>query len=137
MKPYEFLPHTADVRIKAYGKTLEEAFANCAYAATDVVTDHSKIEDVVEKFITVEAENLEALLYDFIEQFLVLIDSEGFLLHEIKEVEIDDNSLTAHLIGDVNPEKYEINTHVKAMTYQEMKIEKTDEGFVIGFIVDI
>ena len=91
MKPYEFLPHTADVRIKAYGKTLEEAFIHAAYAATDVTTDHTKVEGVVEKLIEVKGEDLDSLFYEFIEEFLVLIDSEGFLLHEIKELEIEDN----------------------------------------------
>ena len=136
MKEYEFLPHTADVRIRAYGSTLEEAFIHAAYATTDVVTDHSKVEGVVEKLIEVKGEDLDSLFYEFIEEFLVLIDSERFLLHEIKELEIEDNSLTAHLVGDTDVDKYEINTHVKAMTYQELKIEKKD-GFVIGFILDI
>ena len=74
MKPYKFLPHTADVRIEAYGKSLEEAFTNSAYATTDVVTDHSKVAAVVEKEFTAKGENQESLLYDFLEQFLILID---------------------------------------------------------------
>ena len=51
MKPYEFLPHTADVRIVARGKDSAEAFGNAAYAMTDVVTDHFKIEKKIEKKI--------------------------------------------------------------------------------------
>ena len=137
MKPYEFLPHTADVRIRAYGKTLGEAFTNCAYAATDVITDHTKVEEVVEKLIEVKSENQEALLYDFIEQFLILLDSEGFLLSEVKSLEIEGNKLSAHVAGDTNPEKYEVSTHVKAMTYQEMDIKEDKDGFVINFILDI
>ena len=135
--PYKFLPHTADVRIKAYGKTLEEAFMNSAYAVTDVVTDHKKIKPVTEKIIKVEAEDQESLLYDFLEQFLVLIDSEGFLLNEIKELKITNNKLTAKIAGDTHPENYEIHTHVKAMTYQEMSIKKEKDKYTIQFIVDI
>jgi SHS2 domain-containing protein len=136
-KNYKFLPHTADVRIEAYGKSLEEAFTNCAYAMTDVVVDHSKVAAVVEKEITAEGENRESLLYDFLEQFLILIDSDGFLLHEIKSLEISGNKLSVKCIGDSYSEKYEIHTHVKAVTYQEMSIEESKDGFVIKFIVDI
>lgn len=136
-KNYKFLPHTADVRIEAYGKSLEEAFINCAYAMTDVVTDHDKVASIVEKEIIAEGENRESLLYDFLEQFLILIDSDGFLLHEIKELNISENKLAAKVVGDTYSDKYDIHTHVKAITYQEMSIVENDEGFVIKFIVDI
>ena len=136
-KPYEFLPHTADVRIKATGKTLEEAFQNSAYAMTDVVTDHSKVEKKVEKEFTLESENQESLLYDFLEQFLILIDSDGFLLSEIKELKITGNNLSVKFVGDTYSEKYDTKTHVKAITYQEMSIEEQNNQFVIQFILDI
>ena len=137
MKPYEFLPHTADIRIKAYGKSLEEAFINSAYAVTDITTDHHKIANVVEKEFTIESENWESLLYDFLEQFLILIDSEGFLLHEINSLVIKGNKLSVKFIGDTISDKYETHTHVKAITYQEMSILEEKDGFVIKFIVDI
>ncbi len=137
MKPYEFLPHTADVRIVARGKDLAEAFGNAAYAMTDVVTDHFKIEKKIEKKISVKSENQESLLYDFLEEFLILIDSEGFLLAEILEIKIDGLKLVARIVGDTFSEKYETKTHVKAMTYQEMIIKEESDGVEIRFIVDI
>lgn len=140
MKPYEFLPHTADVRIKAYGKDLAEAFMNCAYATTDTITDHTKIKPTTEKTIKVESENKESLLYDFLEQFLILLDSEGFLLNKIKKLKIIKNKklkIKALVTGDTHPEKYEIITHVKAITYQEMEIAEEKGKIVIGFILDI
>ena len=137
MQPYQFLPHTADVRIEANGKNLEEAFTNCAYAVTDVMVDHTKVKARVEKEIIVTSENQESLMYDFLKQFLILLDSEGFLLSEVKGLTIKNNHLTAQIVGDNNPEKYEHKTHVKAITYQEMKIEESKKGFLIHFIVDI
>ncbi|MBR9683541.1 archease [Candidatus Woesearchaeota archaeon] len=137
MKPYEFLPHTADTKFRAYGKTLEEAFTNAAYAMTDVITDHTKIKPTIEKNITVTSENEESLLYDFLEQFLILIDSESFLLNQVKELTIKNNKLTAKLTGDTHPEKYEINIVIKAVTYQEMFIKKEKGQYAIQVIVDI
>lgn len=137
MKLYDFLPHTADVKIRAYGNTLEQAFIHSAYALTDVVTDHTKVRQAVDKEIRVEAEDKKALLYDFLEQFLILLDSEGFLLSEIKSLTIKDNKLTAKVIGDNHPENYETETHVKAMTYQEMEIKKEKDKYIIQFIPDI
>lgn len=137
MKPYRFFPHTADTKFQAYGKTLEEAFANAAYALTEVITDHAKIKKTTEKTIAVASESPEALLYDFLEKFLILLDTEGFLLREIKELKIEKNRLNAKLIGDIHPEGYEIRTHIKAITYQEMFIKKEKERFIIQVIPDI
>jgi SHS2 domain-containing protein len=137
MKPYEFLPHTADAKFRAYGKTLEEAFMNAAYAMTDVIIDHKKIKPTTEKTISVESENNEALLYDFLEQFLILLDSEGFLLNKVKELKINNNKLTAKVTGDTHPEKYETETHIKAVTYQEMFIKEEKGQYVVQLIVDL
>ena len=46
MKTYEFLPHTADVKFLAYGKTLEEAFQNAALATFQVMST-KKIKKVL------------------------------------------------------------------------------------------
>lgn len=141
MKTYEFLEHTADVKFRAYGKTLEEAFTAAAYAYADTVSDHTKIKKNITKTISIESEDNKSLLYDFIEQFIVLLDTDDFLLSEIKEIKItkkeNKHQLTAEVIGDTNPSDYEINTHVKAMTYQEMKIEKTDKGFMLQVVLDL
>ena len=63
MKRFEFLPHTADVYIAAYGRTLEEAFANAALAMFEVMTDTSRVEPRVSKRVRVEGFDLESLLY--------------------------------------------------------------------------
>ena len=137
MVKYKFLPHTADVKFQAFGKTLEEAFQNCAYALTDTITDHKKIKPLAEKTIKVTSENQESLLYDFLEQFLILLDSQGFLLNKIKKLQIKNNTLTATIVGDTHPENYEIDTHIKAVTYQEMFIKKEKDKFAIQVILDI
>tara|TARA_Y100000310_G_C20648122_1_gene797812 strand:- start:24 stop:437 length:414 start_codon:yes stop_codon:yes gene_type:complete len=137
MKPYEFLPHTADTKIRAYGKTVEEAFVNSALATADTITDHTKIKQTVEKKISVSSENQEALLYDFLEEIIVLLDTEGFLLSEVKDLKIKENKLTATFIGDIHPENYEIKTHVKAITYQEMFIKEDNNIITIQFVLDL
>ncbi len=137
MKKYEFLPHTADVKFRAYGKTMEEAFSNAALALTKVITDPSKVEAMVEKKIEVSSEDEKALLYDFLEQFLILLDSESFLLNSIKEIKIEGNSLKAVVVGDTELEKYETGTHIKAVTYQEMEIKKEKGQYMLQVVLDL
>jgi len=137
MKKYEFLPHTADVKFRAYGKTMEEAFSNAALALTEVITDYNKVEPKVEKTIEVSSEDEKAMLYDFLEQFLILLDSEDFLLNSIKEIKIKGNELKAVVVGDTELGKYETETHIKAVTYQEMEIKKEKGQYILQVVLDL
>ena len=137
MKKYEFLPHTADVKFRAYGKTMGEAFSNAALALTEVITDYNKVEPKVEKTIEVSSEDEKALLYDFLEQFIVLLDSESFLLNSIKEIKIEGNKLRAVIIGDTAVDKYKTETHIKAVTYQEMEIKKEKDKYMLQVVLDL
>lgn len=134
---YEFLPHTADVKFRAYGKNLEEAFSNAALALGDIIIEPSKVKANVEKTIEVEAEDEKSLLYDFLEQFLILLDSEGFLLHKVKSLKIKELKLKAVIVGDVGVSKYETKTSIKAITYQEMEITKEKGKVMVQVIPDI
>ena len=37
MKKYEILPHPAELRLRIYGKTLEELFINAAFALAETL----------------------------------------------------------------------------------------------------
>lgn len=141
MKTYEYMEHTADVKFRAYGKTLEEAFTNAAYAYQDTVSNHDKIKPKIIKSISIESEDDKSLLYDFIEELIVLLDTDSFLLSKVSSISItktkDKYQLNAEIAGDDKPEQYEIATHVKAMTYQEMIIEETAAGFMVQVVIDL
>ena len=141
MKPYIYLEHTAYVKFQAFGRNLEKAFENSAYALTDVMLNHKKIAAKVEKTIKVKSEDKKALLYDFLEQFLFLMDRDGFLLSKVKELSIIEKNnsfiLNALIIGDNHPEKYETEIVIKAVTYQEMFIKEEKGKAVVQVVLDI
>ena len=138
---YKFLRHTADAKFQSFGKTLEEAFENAAYAMTDIITDHKKIKAKIKKAIKIKSENQEALLYDFLEQFLILLDTKGFLLRRISDMKISEKGkslvLSAKVTGDKNFKIYPTKTTIKAVTYQEMFIKKSEKGWTVQVVVDI
>jgi len=137
---FEFLPHTADIKIRAYGKTLEEAFENSALALKEVMSDNTKIAQKSKQKIEIESEDKESLLYDFLEQFLYLFDAESFILSKIENLSINKSKnkmvLKAEIIGD-NSKNYKFTNDVKAITYNEMSIKKHKNGFAITFVLDV
>ena len=126
---YEFIEHTADIGIKAFGNSLHESFANAALAMFEVMTDVSKVEPVGEYEVRVKAENLEDLLVDWLGELLFLHETQDVLLSEF-DVEIDDLSLDAKVRGEtLDREKHELRDDVKAITYHMLEVNEK-EGFV-------
>ncbi|MFP3233728.1 MAG: archease [Sulfolobaceae archaeon] len=138
-KKYEFFDHTADVGIKAYGRDLNEAFENAALAVFEVMTDTSKVEPKESREIEIDGMDLENLLYRWIESLLVYYDSELLLFGKFKvKIDLENLRLNAIAWGEkFDPDKHERRTVVKAVTYHEMSILKTNNGYELTFVVDI
>ncbi|MCZ3366643.1 MULTISPECIES: archease [Methanobacterium] len=139
-KKFEFFEVTADVGYKAYGNTLEEAFENAALAMFEVITDTSKIEHEIERKIEVESEDECALLYDWLSEFLVMLDVD-FLIFSKFKVKIEKKEEGFSLKGtawgeEFNPEIHESRAEVKAVTYHMMDV-KQDDGNMVQVILDI
>lgn len=134
---YEYLDHTADAKFRAFGNNIEEAFTNSALAFTGIMTQQ-EIKAAVSKKIKVKSNSLESLLFDFLEELIFLLDTEGFILSEITKLNIDEDKfeLEAEFKGD-NADNYEMYTMIKAMTYHEMKIEKQENKIIIEAVPDI
>ena len=125
---YKFLDHTADVKFLAHGETIEKAFTSCAQALNNTIRGDIPVLEQEEKKIKINGTDLENLLYNFLEEIIVLLDSKAFLTSEVKDIKIDENSflLTATLTGD-HASKYHFTNDVKAITYSDMFIKQDSE----------
>jgi SHS2 domain-containing protein len=136
-KKFKFLEHTADIKFQAFGKSLKGVFENSALALKKILVEE-KVKKNIKKNISVEGKDNESLLYNFLEEFLILFDSERFILSEIKNIDIDkkDLKLKAEVVGD-DAENYQINEHIKAITYNEMFIKKDKGKYTVQVVVDV
>ena len=135
---YRFLEHTADVKFRATGKSLEEAFLEASMALKETIAGKIKVLEQEEKKISVKGKDIEALLYGFLEEFLFLLDSEGFLLSRVKKIDIDEDNFTlnAVVLGD-KAENYKFTNDVKAVTYNEMFVKKEKDKFTVQVVLDV
>ena len=81
---FEFLEHTADVYVRANGKTMEEAYENAALAMFETMTDTDKIAQTQQETLEVEAEDQYALLYNWLEALLVKFETENMLFSKFE-----------------------------------------------------
>ncbi len=126
MKKYEILDHTADVGVKAYGKTLSEAFENAAKAMFDIITDNSEVESTGQYDIELQASELEQLLVDFLSELLYLNGAKNLVFGFFK-VDLDEkeNMLKAKVYGEkFDLKKHKIGSEIKAVTYHMLEVKK-------------
>ena len=142
MKKYEYLPHTADVKFRAYGKTLEEAFENAAFALFNVMADTAAVKAKVQHNIKADGSDLPSLLQQFLEQFIILLDTDNFFLAAVKKIAIKKSSgggylLSAAVAGDEAKNYETIGPQVKACTYNSMFVKQDGKNWVAQVVVDI
>ncbi len=135
MKKFEFLEHTADIKFRAYGKSINELFENSALALSEYIARGNKIKSKIKKEITVNGNDNDSLLYNFLEELIYLLDAENFVSSRAK-IKIKNNELKAVLEGD-KASKYKNLDHVKAATYSEMYVKKTSSGFEAQVVIDV
>jgi SHS2 domain-containing protein len=105
-----------------------------------IITDTKKISKETKKEIKAEGKDLKALLYNFLEEFLFLLDSDNFLLSKIEKINIKKINkvykLEATAVGD-KAEKYETHGDIKAVTYNEMEIKEEKDKVMVQVVVDL
>lgn len=139
------IPHTADIQIRVFGKTVSELFCNALYGMFQVIeprTDACELKEgrlvcqelPIKREVEVQAPDKEALLVDFLSEALFLsdINNEAYL-----DVEFGNFSETA-LRGVIKGIAiYGFNVEIKAVTYHGMKIMQVDGVWQTDIVFDV
>ena len=137
--PYELRDHTADVGIEATGATLSETFAALADGMAAAMCDD--VPPIGDRFdVQVAAESREALLFDYLDELIYERDVRNVLPVENdatvnRHRQADDWRLDGSARG-VPLEEIDAR-EVKAVTYSEMQIEETSDGWRAYVVVDV
>ncbi len=133
---YRFVDHTADIAFEIEADSVEELFVDAANAFYDAFCDRSLVEGSEERKLKIQEEDLEHLLFSWLNEILFLFDAEHFAA---KEVEVDvrgEKELEAKLVGGkITPEAVKLEP--KAITMHRFKVEKAGDKLRAFVIVDI
>ena len=135
---YEFIDHTADVCIKAYGESLSECFESAAKGMFDIIADESKINEIGERIIELESDDIDQLLVDWLSELLFLHSSRNILFGYFS-VDLDEPNkrLKATIKGEeFNQSNHKIGVEIKAVTYHMLKIHN-EKPFFVQVLFDI
>lgn len=139
---FRFHEHTADITIECWAPTLQEAFEEGALAALEVILDTSTVRPKDSVEIRVQGVDLEELLVEWIGYLIALIDINSQFYSRFKVEQIEETSqgyvLCATAWGeDIDLERHDTRTEVKAMTYADMRISTASEQTTLWFTLDL
>lgn len=138
---YSYLDHISDVYIHVLNDTLEGIFEEAAIASFDVIIDTSNVRNKTSISVKLDADDLEQLLYKWIDHLLYIFDAKSFAISKTEVIVSErktNPSLTAKIYGEnYDPKKHGQKVAIKAMTYSLMRISKKRDHWEAYFVLDI
>ncbi|KAI4835732.1 protein archease [Plasmodium brasilianum] len=138
---YEYLDHTADIILHSYGNNLMECFESICISMFNYMCNLNKVELKIRKKVIVHGDNLDDLLFKFLNEFHFLYGSEYFICKRIDILTFDTKTFFIKAVGygeTFSSFKHEGGTEIKAITKHELKIISNEEGECEIFVlVDI
>nr|MDO8114259.1 archease [Candidatus Sigynarchaeota archaeon] len=141
---HEFLSHPADIQVAVWAPTLEGLFKETGITLARVIVPGPKIKLAREIEVITEADDLKALLVDWLSDFLYHFDAELFVVGDIdvKSIEKNDEGMyriTSMLKGETFKKgHHKQGKEVKAITYSYMTLDKEENGgYRLTIIFDI
>ncbi len=129
MKSYEYIEHTADIVARAYGDSLDEAFAAAADAMFGVITGGAKVHATQPVTLSVESIDLPGLLVTFLSELIVVNEADGLVLTDFTVRLLDDMHLEVSAQGEeFDPSRHGDGMPVKGISYHMLEIETATAG---------
>jgi len=141
-KSFSIIDHTADIGLSVTGKTLEDLFTASAEGMFSLITDTQTVEENQSLTIEVTADSYEDLLHHWLRELLYEFSAHYYLFSRFT-VRIEQTSTgVKKLIGICTGEtiqsgKHPINMEIKTVTYHQLSVKETPNGWEGRFIFDI
>lgn len=135
---FRTIEHTADIGIEVEADNLGELFEGVAAAMFSLMVDPDTVRQTVERELSLEAGDLEELLFMWLNELLFVLYAEGLLFSGFKVKDIGEDRLVATATGEkLDPQRHRLDEEIKAATYHEMMVERRDDGWKARVIFDV
>ena len=138
MQPYEVFEHTADIGLHAYGSTLPELFIHAAQGMESLMIAPEQIQPQVSREIAVEGHDEVSLLIAWLNELIVLFDTQYLLFSQFAIDIVTSTQLKGHAFGEpYDSQRHDLSSAIKAVTWHEAFVTETPEGYKARIIFDI
>ncbi|MBI4757389.1 MAG: archease [Betaproteobacteria bacterium] len=134
---WEHFAHEADMGVRGFGTTLEEAFEQAAVALVAVITEPSAVEPLEAVAIRCQAPDDELLLADWLNALVCEMATRRMLFGRF-EVQVAGSHLQATAWGEaVDAARHHPAVEVKGATYTALRVAREGDEWVAQTVVDV
>lgn len=132
---FEILEHTADVGVRSWGSSLEEAFRQSTLGLLDIIGvwrpgPGERVE------IEVDGRDPGALLVDWLSEVLYLQEVRDPVITAVEVSAVQEGRASGAVEIAARPSHIE-GTAVKAITFHQLDVSRTQHGWSTTVYVDI
>jgi len=131
----------ADLAFEVEAKDLNNLFKYAAQAVCNaMVLDLNSIRKIVIKEINLEADDLEILLFNFLQEIIYYKDTENILFSDFEiELEINEKKkIKAKAYGEkLDPKRHETLVDVKAVTMHLFELKQKNGIWYARVVLDV
>ena len=134
-----YLDHATDAFVEVTASSLEEAFLLAGKSVVDTTLDMSSVQEKEKHKVTVTGKDLTYLLFNWLEEMVYQLITEGFAVARISLSITQDKEykLEAMLHGEpIDLQRHGFKVEIKAPTFHQMKIEQDGKVFM-RFLLDL
>jgi SHS2 domain-containing protein len=130
---FEEVEHVADSALRVYGADWNDLLANAAVGMSSLMAEWEDSPLSAEREIELRAVDSETLLVDWLNELLYLHELEGVVYVGFEVLSASPKHLRAIAKGtnDWRP-----RTSIKAVTFNDLSVEKTAEGYTATIVFD-
>lgn len=137
-QPFEIVSHTADIAMAVRGRTLAELMANAGCALYFMLLGACNPTEQIEKTVVVDSIDRDALLVDWLNELIYMVDAEQLAFGRFEIVHLTDTSATVRCFGhQIDETHHRLACDIKAATHHMARIESDGSELTARVILDI
>lgn len=130
---FEELPHSADWQMRVWATSLPGLFAEAARGMNALAGIKPSPGVRVRREFEADAADAESLLVAFLSELVWAAEQENLVFDTFKVV-LTDTKLNVRMMG---AHILSVNKSIKAVTYHNLQIRQTDDGFQVEIVFDV
>jgi SHS2 domain-containing protein len=130
----EEVEHTADRAFRIRGRNLAELLENAAQAMVALDRESPPSECFIRRVIEIEGSDRETLLVNWLNEILYLEQTHHEFYDHFLLSDVTENYLRAQLYGRQLGHSV---TPIKAVTFHDLEVKESSEGFEATVVVDV
>jgi SHS2 domain-containing protein len=132
---FEEIEHTADRALRIYGHNLQELLLHAAGGLNSLMGTGDDIDSVQEKkSVEIEAMDAESLLVEWLSELAYWAEAEMLVFRKFDLQSVSPTHVKALIYGR---RVTQMENHIKAVTYHNLEIVKTDTGLAATVVFDV